>query len=250
MWLAFSGLYIFMSNTRVDWQAALAGGVAGGTLWQLAQVGYVHFQVGVGRYNAIYGTMAALPIFMVWLYVSWVIVLFGLGICYAKQNLRTSGSDLRRSEVSRNSYEEIALAIMVTLAERFQKGQGAMGQEHLASFLFAPPRLCRSILKSLVKLGYVAELQSKSGRLLYQLGRAADSLTLREFFKDLRHYGKEVRHLNQHPQVQVALQSCLELETIVAENLGIMSLKDLVEKSSSLGSEGTILLCDQSRSGE
>ena len=141
MWLAFSGLYIFMSNTRVDWRAALAGGIAGGTLWQIAQVGYVHFQVGVGRYNAIYGTMAALPIFMVWVYVSWVIVLFCLGVCYAKQNLRTSGSDLRRSEVSRNSYEEIALAMMVTLAERFQNGEGAIGQEQLARFLFAPAAL-------------------------------------------------------------------------------------------------------------
>ncbi len=250
MWLAFSGLYIFMSNTRVDWRAALAGGIVGGTLWQLAQVGYVHFQVGVGRYNAIYGTMAALPIFMVWVYLSWVIVLFGLGICYAKQNLRTSGRDLRRSEVSRNSYEEIALAMMVTLAERFQNGQGAMGQEQLASFIFAPPRLCRSILKSLVKLGFVAELQSKSGRSLYQLGRAADSLTLQQFYQDMRHYGKEVRHLSQHPQVQVALQSYLELETVIAENLGTLNLKDLVEKSSKLGTEGTILLCDQSRSGE
>ena len=46
----------------------------GGTFWQLAQWGYIHFQVGVGRYNAIYGTMAALPILMVWIYVSWLIV--------------------------------------------------------------------------------------------------------------------------------------------------------------------------------
>ncbi|MCW8859757.1 MAG: YihY/virulence factor BrkB family protein, partial [Deltaproteobacteria bacterium] len=99
MWLTFTGLYVFMSNTRVEWRAAFIGGVVGGTLWQFAQVGYVHFQVGVGRYNAIYGTMAALPIFMVWLYLSWVIVLFGLGVCYAKQNLRTSGRDLRGSEV-------------------------------------------------------------------------------------------------------------------------------------------------------
>ncbi len=242
MWLAFSGLYIFMSNTRVDWRAALAGGVVGGTLWQLAQVGYVHFQVGVGRYNAIYGTMAALPIFMVWVYVSWVIVLFGLGICYAKQNLRTSGSDLRRSEVSRSSYEEICLAIMVTLAQRFQKGEGAIGQEQLAGYLYAPPRLCRSILRSLAKLGFVVESQGKNGTNVYQLGRAADTLTLDQFFRELNHFGKEVRHLAQHAQVQVALQSCLEIETSVAENLGSMTLKDLVDKSMEQEDHSPVLL--------
>jgi len=243
MWLAFSGLYIFMSNTRVDWRAALAGGVVGGTLWQLAQVGYVHFQVGVGRYNAIYGTMAALPIFMVWVYLSWVIVLFGLGVCYAKQNLRTSGQDLRTTEVNRSSYEQVALALMVTLADRFQKGAGPVSREELAGRLSAPPRLCRSILGSLVKLGFVAELESRSGRILYQLGRAADSLTLDLFFRELRDEGKAVQHLNPHPQTLVALQSWQEMETLLAENLETLSLKDLVDKSLEQAQDPVIKIC-------
>ncbi len=243
MWLAFSGLYIFMSNTRVDWRAALAGGVVGGTLWQLAQVGYVHFQVGVGRYNAIYGTMAALPVFMVWVYLSWVIVLFGLGVCYAKQNLRTSGRDLRRTDVSRSSYEQVALSLMVTLAARFQEGEGPVSQEELSRYLFAPPRLCRSILGSLVRLGFVAELQNRTGRNLYQLGRAADTLTLDHFFRELRHFGQDVQHLSLHPHTLVALQSCQEMETLLSESLGDLTLKDLVDKSLERGKDAIIEIC-------
>ncbi len=230
MWLAFTGLYVFMSNLKVEWRAAFVGGVVGGTLWQIAQVGYVHFQVGVGRYNAIYGTMAALPIFMVWLYLSWVIVLFGLGVCYAKQNLRTSGRDLRGSEVSRNSFEQIALALLVTLADRFAKGEPALSNEQLAKYLFIPPRLCRSIINLLLKIGFVSELCTLSGRCQYQLGRSAEDLSLSEILKKMGDFGEEALHLQPHPQTLIALETCRRVEDLVADSLDGTTLKDLVSR--------------------
>ena len=241
MWLAFTVVYVFMSNIKVEWRAAFIGGVVGGTLWQLAQWGYVNFQVGVAKYNAIYGTMAALPIFMVWLYLSWVIVLFGLEVTYAKQNLRTSGRDLRGSEVSRNSYEQVALVILVTLADRFSRGKSAMSQEQLARLLFVPPRLCRSILGLLVELGIVAELCSRLGRRSYQLGRSAENLSLAELLKIMRYKGEEALHLRPHPQTLVALEACAELEQLLADGLQGLTLNDLVlrcrEKEKSAGEQ-------------
>ena len=228
MWLAFTGLYVFMSNIKVEWRAAFVGGVVGGTLWQIAQVGYVHFQVGVGRYNAIYGTMAALPIFMVWLYLSWVIVLFGLGVCYAKQNLRTSGRDLRGSEVSRNSFEQIALVLLVTLAERFSKGEPALTNEQLAKYLFIPPRLCRSIIGLLLKIGFVSELRTLSGRCQYQLGRSAENLSLAEILNKMGDCGEEPLHLHPHPQTLLALETYHQMKDLVDESLKGTTLKDLV----------------------
>lgn len=228
MWLAFTGLYVFMSNIKVEWRAAFVGGVVGGTLWQIAQVGYVHFQVGVGRYNAIYGTMAALPIFMVWLYLSWVIVLFGLGVCYAKQNLRTSGRDLRGSEVSRNSFEQIALALLVTLADRFSQGEPALTNEQLAKYLFIPPRLCRSIIGLLLKIGFVSELRTLAGRCQYQLGRSAENLSLAEILNKMGDCGEEPLHLHPHPQTLIALETYRRVQDQVSENLDGTTLKDLV----------------------
>lgn len=228
MWLAFTGLYIFMSNTRVEWRAAFVGGVVGGTLWQLAQVGYVHFQVGVGRYNAIYGTMAALPVFMVWLYVSWLIVLFGLGVCYAKQNLRTSGRDLRGTEVSRSSFEQVALALLVTLADRFEKGRDPLSIERLAALLYIPPRLCRSIIGLLQRIGFVTELCTRSGRCRYQLGRSAGNLEVAEIFRRIRGHGEAPLHLHPHPQTLVSQEVCRRLEAFVQDGLEGATLKDLV----------------------
>lgn len=228
MWLAFTGLYVFMSNIKVEWRAAFVGGVVGGTLWQIAQVGYVHFQVGVGRYNAIYGTMAALPIFMVWLYLSWVIVLFGLGVCYAKQNLRTSGRDLRGSEVSRNSFEQVALALLVTLADRFAKGNPPLSNEQLAKFLFIPPRLCRSIINLLLKIGFVSEHCTLAGRCQYQLGRSAENLSLAEILREMGDFGEEALHLHPHPQTLIALETYRRVEDLVTDGLDGTTLNDLV----------------------
>ncbi len=228
MWLAFTGLYVFMSNIKVEWRAAFVGGVVGGTLWQIAQVGYVHFQVGVGRYNAIYGTMAALPIFMVWLYLSWVIVLFGLGVCYAKQNLRTSGRDLRGSEVSRNCFEQVALALLVTLADRFAKGDPPISNEQLAKFLFIPPRLCRSIINLLLKIGFVSEHCPLAGRCQYQLGRSAENLSLAEILREMGDFGEEALHLHPHPQTLIALETYRRVEDLVTDGLDGTTLNDLV----------------------
>ena len=230
MWLAFTGLYVFMSNIKVEWRAAFVGGVVGGTLWQIAQVGYIHFQVGVGRYNAIYGTMAALPIFMIWLYLSWVIVLFGLGICYAKQNLRTSGRDLRGSEVSRNSFEQIALALLVTLADRFAKGDPPVSHEQLAKYLFIPPRLCRGIINLLLKVGFVTEISTLTGHRQYQLGRSAEDLGVAEIIRKMGDSGKEALHLHPHPQTLIALETYQRIEDLVTESLDGVTLKDLVSR--------------------
>ncbi|KAA0892166.1 YihY/virulence factor BrkB family protein [Oryzomonas rubra] len=77
-WIALVFLYKFIPNVRVSLRNAVMGGVAAGTVWQVAQWAYIHFQVGVSRYNAIYGTLAVLPVFMVWIYTSWIIVLAGM----------------------------------------------------------------------------------------------------------------------------------------------------------------------------
>lgn len=235
MWLAFTLLYVFMSNIKVQWRAAFIGGIVGGTLWQLAQLGYVHFQVGVARYNAIYGTMAALPIFMIWLYLSWIIVLFGLGVCYAKQNLRTGARELRGDEVSRYSYEQVCLATLVTLADRFHHGEPPIKIGHLAGLLYISPRLCRAILLQLEHLGLVTEINGYSGGSSYQLGRDADSLSIADIHAILRNAGEDVLYLHPHPQTTVALETCDQIVALIDKEFDLVTLKDLVLRSHGIG---------------
>lgn len=227
MWLAFTGLYVFMSNLKVDWQAAFVGGIVGGTLWQFAQMGYVHFQVGVGRYNAIYGTMAALPIFMVWLYISWVIVLFGLEVCYARQNLKSNGRDLRLSQISRSNFEQMALAILITLTDVFYKGKPGLTYTDLSLRLGIPPRLCRRIIHSLTKMGFVSEHCSSKGQCTFHPARSPETLTVAEILIQMRNIGETISQYPPHSHTTKAMDICRQIDTMATQGFNDRTLKDL-----------------------
>lgn len=82
IWIALVCLYTFIPNIRIRFRYALTGALFAGTAWQAAQWVFLHFQLGVSRYNAIYGTLALLPAFMIWIYVSWMIVLAGMELVW------------------------------------------------------------------------------------------------------------------------------------------------------------------------
>ena len=164
VWIAMVFLYIFIPNTRIRLSSALTGGVIAGTAWELAQWGYFHFQVGVANYNAIYGTLAAVPIFLVWIYTSWIIVLFGLEIVFAHQHrghgLFGSGS-LRLTAAAR---EELALALLVQVNLHFRKGGIPPSAQYLADELNLPLLPLEAVFDELERLGYlVATTGSESG---------------------------------------------------------------------------------------
>lgn len=191
MWAAFTFLYIFMTNTRVRLSAALVGGIFGGTLWLLAQWIYVSFQVGVTRYNAIYGTMAALPIFMVWVYVSWVCVLLGLELSYTWQNLRSLRREAGMGEVSYSSREFVALSLLLLIAEEFYLAARPRSREELTEDLDLPPRLTQRVLNDLVRLGFLSEVQDgKQDVASYQPGREPETLSLATVVLALREDGE------------------------------------------------------------
>lgn len=164
VWIAMVFLYVFIPNTRIRFSSAVVGGVISGTAWQLAQWGYFHFQVGVANYNAIYGTLAALPIFLVWIYTSWLIVLFGLEIVYAHQHRGhgiSGGSSFRLTATTR---EELAVALLVQVNLHFQKGGAPPSSQKLADELNVPLLHLEAVFDELEQLGFlVATTGNESG---------------------------------------------------------------------------------------
>ena len=92
--LLFIGLYVFMPNTKVRVSCAVIPGILAGVAMQLLQVVYIHSQLWVTGYNAIYGSFAALPLFMLWVQISWTICLFGAQLTFTNQNLNRIGINL------------------------------------------------------------------------------------------------------------------------------------------------------------
>jgi len=92
IWIALVCLFKFIPNTRISIRNAMFGGVLAGTILQMAQWLLIHSQFGVSRYNAVYGTLALLPVFMIWIYTSWIIVLAGMEFVWYLQKNSNSAS--------------------------------------------------------------------------------------------------------------------------------------------------------------
>ncbi|HBA88648.1 MAG TPA: ribonuclease BN [Geobacter sp.] len=163
VWVAIFLLYIFIPNTRVRYPSAMIGAVLAGTLWEFAQWAYINFQVGAGNYNAIYGTLAALPILMVWIFVSWTIVLFGMEVVAAHQNRATFRRDIRGREISHGFQELVALALLRHIAEAYYLGKPGWGELHLAMKLGMSSRIIRSTLDHLSEGGFIVQAADGSG---------------------------------------------------------------------------------------
>lgn len=97
--LLFIWLYVYMPNTKVKLSCAIIPGILAGVAMQLLQLFYIYSQIWVTSYNAIYGSFAALPLFMLWLQISWTICLFGAQLTYTNQNLNRIGFNLEPMEV-------------------------------------------------------------------------------------------------------------------------------------------------------
>jgi membrane protein len=155
IWTALTFTFIYIPNTRVKFRSALLGGIVAGTAWQIAQWGYFHFQVGVAKYNAIYGTLAALPIFLVWIYTSWLIVLLGVEIVSAHQTHRFGDAGLLPASLTPALREQLSLALLVQVCAHFRRGDALPAAAHLSDELGIPADLLMELLETLRGLGFL-----------------------------------------------------------------------------------------------
>jgi len=222
VWIALFLLYIFIPNTQVRYRSALVGAVLAGTLWQLAQWCYIHFQVGAGNYNAIYGTLAALPILMVWIFVSWIIVLFGMELVAAHQNQGTFRRDLRGRGVSQSLRELAALAVLRHIAQAFHEGGPGWSEQHLSVKLHMPYRILHETLNHLIDAGLIVPAAND----IYLPARELDQISLAQVLLSLRRHGA-AGQIGGEEQAQQILEL---VDRAVLTALEGLTLKDLATR--------------------
>ena len=191
IWALFVLLYIIMPNTRVPLRSGIVGGVAAGTIFQLVQWFYIKFQIGAANYGAIYGSFAALPLFLVWLQLSWTIVLFGAEIAYAYEHRETFGFHPDYARLSTDSRRVLMLRIFHFLAKKFSKGENPPNLRELAHTLEIPFRLARRLLSEMAEVGLVVEItKDKTNEIAFQPGRSIDQLTLQQVLQAYERRGE------------------------------------------------------------
>ena len=157
-WFMFTALYVFMPNTKVKLKHALISGILAGTAHQAFQFLYISSQLWVSRYNAIYGSFAALPMFLLWLQVSWTICLFGAELTYAGQNIRNFSFDKDARNISRRYRDFISILIMSLIAKRFEQDVQPYTAEEISEECQIPIRLTHETLYELQEINLLHEV--------------------------------------------------------------------------------------------
>jgi membrane protein len=190
IWIVFTFIYVFMPNTKVQLTSALWGGVLAGTIYQLVQLAYITFQIGVSNYGAIYGSFAALPLFLVWLQLSWLIVLLGAEIAFAHQNVATYEFEQDCLRVSHSFKRMVAVLITSVCVKRLINDETPVTAQDISRMLEVPIRLVRSVLSELTEARLLATVCSgDGGDVAYQPACDIDRLTVAAVIDRLDRHG-------------------------------------------------------------
>jgi membrane protein len=193
-----------MPNTKVKFSSALWPGVLAGVCMQIFQMVYINSQIWISNYNAIYGSFAMIPFFLLWLQTSWIICLIGAELTYSKQNSEDffSSNILHPTHYSFNTRLELSWIIMEHVAERFRNGENEYTAEEIKEMLNAdaasrgctgkvPMRLVENLLSDSQDIHFLAELvhDEKGDTARYLPTEALKNLTKEESYKRLANLG-------------------------------------------------------------
>lgn len=151
LWLLLFGLYLIFPNTRVRFWPALFAGIVAGTLYQLNQQAFISLQFAFARYDAIYGSIAFLPLFLIWLQISWLIVLFGAEICYGVQYIDQWEMNSEKLKISLSHKKKLMILLLYRVVKSFEKGEGPYSLNDLAASVNIPRRYVVDICYELEK---------------------------------------------------------------------------------------------------
>jgi membrane protein len=154
-WLLFTLLYIIMPNTKVRFKSGLLAGIIAGTVFQLLQLGFITFQIGVARYNAIYGSLAALPLFLIFTQLSWMIVFVGGELSFAIQTVKTYIPDDEKMNMNINQKRKIGLLITHCIVKNFERGSIPLTMVEISESLKIPVRFINELVHILTDAGVI-----------------------------------------------------------------------------------------------
>jgi membrane protein len=189
-WIVFCFLYIFIPNTKVRFPSALYGALIAGTIWQLINFIFSRFIVTSyqsGAKAALYASFAVFPLFLVWLYFSWTVVLLGAETAYVHQNRKKIIWEKWTKRISWRLEESIALKIMLIASQKFCQDERAPTLSDLAEYLQIPEQAADKVLDMLIELGLVNAIGREEER--FAPAKCLEGLSLPEILTKLRAYG-------------------------------------------------------------
>ena len=192
MSLMFILLYVFMPNTKVKLKSVIMPGILAGVAMQGLQFVYINSQIWVSSYNAIYGSFAALPLFMLWVQISWTICLFGAELCYTNQNLEDFAFRAVTDDLSHRYRLLLSALLMKLICKRFDEGKKPYTALQLKLETGIPIRITHDLLYQLTQVHMLTEMahDEKGDEKVYQPAETLSRLTVGTLIDRLESQGR------------------------------------------------------------
>ncbi|MCU0366083.1 MAG: YihY/virulence factor BrkB family protein [Bacteroidales bacterium] len=220
--------FLVMPNTRVKIRAAIVAGILAGVVLQLLQIMYIQFQIGATKLGTLYGSFAAIPLMMIWIQMSWVVLLMGAQLSYYLQNITRYEFEFDVQTVSPKQKKRLSLLIMHTLVKDFVKGTRPRGPEEISLALTIPVRSVRDSLTSLRDASLVTEVYDEnSDRYVYQPATDVNKMTLSFVVDKLENSGSTHKNVINNADYKKIDSAVTKLEALMASSETNMLLRDI-----------------------
>ena len=196
----FVALYVFMPNTKVKFSCAIVPGILAGVAMQIVQLFYIHSQIWVSSYNAIYGSFAALPLFMLWVQISWTICLFGAELCYTSQNLEDYAFRAQTEDISHRYRLMLCVILASKVCKRFEQRGKPYTALDLKLETGIPVRIVNDLLYELTRVHVIIEVNGdeKGEEGCFQPAEPTSRLSVGLLIDRLESQGKWTMELDMH----------------------------------------------------
>ena len=227
--LVFTFIYSIVPNTKVKIQSALLGGIIGGVAWQATGVLFALSVAKSTKYIIIYSSFAVLILFMIWLYISWLILLIGAQISYCHQNLNFYGFKLHNLDPSSRMREKIVLRIMYLIGKRFTKGEKYFTHNELIEYTEIPHDTVMSTLNELEKNNLIRETSDEPPGLIP--ARDLSSIKIDQVITSIRKNPESELLLQKDNRFQEIDKIVDTIDKSIKDQFNDMSIKDLIDSN-------------------
>ena len=228
IWLLFTMIYVVVPNTKVNFKSALVAGVIVGTIFQLSQWIFFKSQMGISKYNAIYGSFAFLPLLLIWIQTAWLILLLGAEIAFANQHINRYEFALGSQEVKPSFKKLVTLLITNLLVKNFVEAKSSLTAEEISAILHAPVRLVRQCITDLMNSKIINEVGKKNSQdTSYQPARSVENLSVSFVLRAIDEHGLGDIHIHESGESKRLSQALEALNQEIERSPSNILLKDI-----------------------
>ena len=226
IWIGFSLLFIIMPNIKINYLSGIIAGILTGTLYQIVQLLYISLQIGVARYNAIYGSFAAIPLFILWLQISWNIILFGAEFSFSHQNYKENKCYVWNF----SSYQKriIYLQIVYYIIKAFEKNEKNFSSNDLLQKINIPKKNLLNMLFDLKKANVLALSQVEENLCHLYPAISTNHLTIAYVLENLELIEEKKDNFSINEENYIRIKNLLDnLNNIIKNSKENLLIKDI-----------------------